>query len=224
MEWRDCQISQLPDPDSFSRLAHAAACQASGPISPSLLPQLIIAAAAVREESWKALSAALHPSAPVALAVLAAGPAARPPHALLELFYRAPDPLFARRLLLGVRRPAYKLVARQRSNTSPRCENGRGACAEQRRAQIVRQGVHGAAGDAGVARSRRGRARTAGGGGGRASRASALSRWRVSRRGDAAAVHCEFWRRQRRNAHRRAVHGEKIKPPGVAARFGLRFL
>src|SRR3712207_2232857 len=60
--------------------------------------------------------------AAVALAVLAAGPAAGPAHAVLELLARPLDAALAGLLLLGVLDPADELVARQRRDVVPGVE------------------------------------------------------------------------------------------------------
>jgi hypothetical protein len=78
-------------------------------------------------------------SAAVALPVLAAGPAARPPLAFFELLLRPADPAFPRHLLLGVLDPADELVASERRDVPPRVQ--RNPVRTQRQAEILGQRV-----------------------------------------------------------------------------------
>src|SRR5271165_1261692 len=89
-----------------------------------------------------------------ALAMLAARPAARSPHAFLKLLLGPANSALPSHLLLGVLNPADEFVTRQRRDVPPGSE--RLGVGDQRRAQICRQLVHHPTGHSLAAPSRQG--------------------------------------------------------------------
>jgi hypothetical protein len=84
-----------------------------------------------------------------ALAMLAAGPAARPALTLLELLLRSTDAPGSGRVLLGILDPADELVASEWRDVPPEVEcRGVG---DQRLAQVCRKAVDDPTGHTGVA-------------------------------------------------------------------------